>query len=312
MLCEGSVHCLALAYVADNTPENRRASIFGILSGIGSSAFVSATLAVIATVYMRVFLPESIVDDGVSTWRNTKENANVSLLDKDADSIKNVRIFKTITSFDDTISLLRSSLTFSQVAIVAFFNNIGDAGLHAALMYYLKASFHFNKNQFADLMVISGIAGTISQMLLMPMLAPAIGEEKLLSIGLFFSCAHMLLYSIARSSWVPYAAAMFSLLAVFALPCLRSIASKQVGPNEQGKVQGCISGLCSFANVVSPWLFSPLTALFLSESAPFHFPGFSITCAGFAVMIAFAQSIMIRAVRPISNSEVRNCNCAEL
>lgn len=32
--------------------------------------------------------------------------------------------------------------------------------------YYLKAQFHFNKNQFADLMVISGIAGTISQVFL--------------------------------------------------------------------------------------------------------------------------------------------------
>lgn len=31
------------------------------------------------------------------------------------------------------------------------------------LQYYLKAKFHFNKDQFADLMVISGIAGTISQ-----------------------------------------------------------------------------------------------------------------------------------------------------
>lgn len=31
--------------------------------------------------------------------------------------------------------------------------------------YYLKARFHFNKHQFADLMMISGIAGTISQVL---------------------------------------------------------------------------------------------------------------------------------------------------
>lgn len=31
------------------------------------------------------------------------------------------------------------------------------------VQYYLKAKFHFSKDQFADLMVISGIAGTISQ-----------------------------------------------------------------------------------------------------------------------------------------------------
>lgn len=33
--------------------------------------------------------------------------------------------------------------------------------------YYLKAKFHFNKDQFADLMVIAGIAGTVSQVLVL-------------------------------------------------------------------------------------------------------------------------------------------------
>lgn len=107
---------------------------------------------------------------------------------------------------------------------------------------------------------------------------------------------------------VPYVAAMFLVMSVFAPPCLRSIASKQVGPNEQGKAQGCISGICSFANVISPFAFTPLTALFLSDAAPFHFPGFSILCAGFAVMIAFIQSIMIRAAPPIATYKVNNSN----
>ncbi|CAL5332084.1 unnamed protein product [Camellia sinensis] len=324
MVCEGTVYCLALAYIADNIPENRRASVFGILSGITSCAFVcgnlstrflstpstfqvSALVALIATIYMRVFLPESITDDDDCVY--TKEEAKLSLLDEDEDSKDNFKIFKTMPSFDDTVSLLRSSLTFSQAAIVAFFLNLADVGLSASLMYYLKACFHFNKDQFADLMVIAGISGIISQMVLMPMLAPAIGEERLLSIGLFFSCAQMFLYSIAWSSWVPYAAAMCSLLAVFATPCLRSIASKQVGPNEQGKAQGCISGLCSFANVVSPMVFSPLTALFLSASAPFNFPGLSIACAGFTLMISFVQSMMIKATPP--NFKASNCNCEE-
>ncbi|KAL7244755.1 hypothetical protein ACSBR2_000172 [Camellia fascicularis] len=323
MVCEGTVYCLALAYIADNIPENRRASVFGILSGITSCAFVcgnlstrflstpstfqvSALVALIATIYMRVFLPESITDDDDCVY--TKEEAKLSLLDEDEDSKNNFKIFKTMPSFDDTVSLLRSSLTFSQAAIVAFFLNLADVGLSASLMYYLKACFHFNKDQFADLMVIAGISGIISQMVLMPMLAPAIGEERLLSIGLFFSCAQMFLYSIAWSSWVPYAAAMCSLLAVFATPCLRSIASKQVGPNEQGKAQGCISGLCSFANVVSPMVFSPLTALFLSASAPFNFPGLSIACAGFTLMISFVQSMVIKAT---PNFKASNCNCEE-
>ncbi|XVE69667.1 hypothetical protein DITRI_Ditri10aG0009300 [Diplodiscus trichospermus] len=327
MFCEGSVHCLALAYVADNVPEGRRASAFGILSGIVSCAFVcgtlstrflstastfqlSAAMAMLSAVYMRIFLPDSIVNDDISTpiLSKGKQEGNVN---PDEESDKKVQMFKTMPSMGDMLALLKSSLTFSQAAVVTFFSNLSDVGLHASLLYYLKARFHFNKDQFADLMLITGVAGTISQLLLMPILAPVLGEEKLLAIGLFFNCAHMIFYSIAWSFWVPYAAAVFSLFYVFSQPCIRSIVSKQVGPCEQGKAQGFISGIGSFANVASPLVFSPLTALFLSEGAPFYFPGFSIMCVGLASMIAFIQSLMIRAVPPISSQRVGNCNYME-
>ncbi|XP_059459637.1 uncharacterized protein LOC132189121 [Corylus avellana] len=329
MVCEGSVQCLALAYVADNVPEGQRASAFGVLSGIGSSAFVCGTLstrfistsstfqvaaavAVIAAVYMKVFLPDSILDDALTVPIISEEKLYITKPDGEPTRNSNgTQIFKRMPSLDDMVCLLKTSSTFSQAAIVAFFSNLADVGLHASIMYYLKARFHFNKNQFADLMVISGIAGTISQLLLMPKLVPALGEEKLLSIGLFFGCAHMFLYSIAWSFWVPYVAAMFSILFVFSHPCMRSIVSKQVGSCEQGMAQGCISGICSFANVVSPLAFSPLTALFLSDRAPFNFPGFSIMCIGFASMIAFVQSMMIRAAPPISSHRGSNGNYAE-
>ncbi|KAM7254613.1 hypothetical protein ACFE04_003993 [Oxalis oulophora] len=209
-------------------------------------------------------------------------------------------LIKPLPSLEDMMALLKSSLTLSQAAIVAFFSILADSGLHASMMYYLKARFHYNKDQFADLMVITGIAGTISQLLLMPTLAPVIREERLLAIGLLFSCVHMFLYGFAWSAWVPYVAAMFSILYIFAQPSLRSIVSKQVGSCEQGKAQGFISGICSLANVISPLIFSPLTALFLSEKAPFNFPGFSIVCIGFAALIAFIQSSLIRSTPPIS------------
>ncbi|KAF8022648.1 hypothetical protein BT93_F0228 [Corymbia citriodora subsp. variegata] len=325
MFCEGSVHCLALAYVADNIPAGRRASAFGILSGIGSAAFVCGNLstrflstpstfqvatavAVVALGYMRFFLPDSVVDGDDPLTAPIVPKGKLDGACPDDDSEDKTQVFKKAPSLGDTVALLRSSLTFLQAAIVAFFGNLADVGLHASMMYYLKAQFHFNKNQFADLMVISGIAGTISQLLIMPILAPMIGEARLLSIGLFFNCVHMILYSVAWAAWVPYAAAMFSVLFVFAHPCMRTIVSKQVGSCEQGKAQGCISGICQLANVVSPLVFSPLTALFLSDSAPFHFPGFSIMCVGFASMIAFIQSVMMRVAPSTSDARVSSCH----
>ncbi|VVA15728.1 PREDICTED: hippocampus abundant [Prunus dulcis] len=319
MVCEGSINCLTLAYVADTVPERERVPAFGILAGFLSASFVCGTLAarflstastfqvaafasMLATIYMRVFLKESLPGrDG--TLRQPILKGGSDAIEEDGYSPETIEVFKKVPSAGDLICLLRSSKTLSQAAIVSFFQSLAEGGLQASLMYFLKARFHFNKNQFADLMLIVGISGTVSQLLFMPMLAPVIGEEKLLSIGLLVGSFNMFLNSISWAVWVPYAATLFSAFGFLVQPSIRSIASKQVGPNEQGKAQGCISGISSFANIVSPLIFSPLTALFLSEEAPFYFPGFSIMCIGLAMIIAFVQSTMIRA-SPISSHKI--------
>jgi hypothetical protein len=75
------------------------------------------------------------------------------------------------------------------------------------------------------------------------------------------------------------------------MPSVCGIASRQVGPGEQGKVQGCISGVRSFGKVVAPFVFSPLTALFLSKNAPFYFPGFSLLCISLSSVYMNISSI---------------------
>nr|GLL30506.1 hippocampus abundant transcript 1 protein-like [Ipomoea trifida] len=288
MLCDGSVHCLALAYVADKVGEGRRASVFGILSGVSSSAFICGSLsshfmstastfqvagimAIVALVYMKIFLPESLPKEDILV----KATETECLLEKAPK--KNFQLYKRLPSFDDLVCLLRTSPAFLHVAVVSFLSHVAETGLNASLF-----------------------------LVLMPILAPAIGEERLLSVGLFFCSLHMLLHSIAWSPWVPYAAALMSVLATFGMPCLRSIASKQFGPNEQGKVQGCVTGLSSFANIVSPLAFSPLIATFLSDDAPFHFPGFSIMIAGLAASLMMITSRSATAYNLSDSNSPRN------
>ncbi|KAL6346766.1 hypothetical protein AAG906_002882 [Vitis piasezkii] len=321
MVGEGSINCLALAYVADNISEGQRASAFGVLSGVASAAFVCGTLAArflsTASTFQSGCHP--CIDDCNRLHESFPQGdfpqrrfftgiieKRTGMSPDDGNSSEKIQTFKKIPSVGDLISLLKCRAAFSQAAVVVFFNGLAEGGLQASLLYFLKARFHFNKDQFADIMLIVGVMGTISQLLFMPLLAPRVSEEKLLSIGLFMGCTNIFLNSIAWSFWVPYAIAALAAFAVFANPCVRSIASKQVGPNEQGKAQGCISGISSSAQIISPLIFSPLTALFLSQGAPFYFPGFSIMCIGFASMIAFIQSTMIRAVPPISSQPTSN------
>ncbi|KAK4437599.1 Hippocampus abundant transcript 1 protein [Sesamum alatum] len=326
MVTEGGVICLALSYLADNVSEGKRVSAFGLLSGVVSAATVCGTLAarllptnrifqvaavvaVVAAVYMRIFLEDTstrqddaldhpILKPAAGTDHQTAESAG-----KKTDLIKKIPLPK------DIIRLLNSSVTVSLASFIAFFNSLAEAGIQAFLMYYLKARFHFQKDQFADIWLITYIAATVSNMVLMPTLGPLLGEETLLCIGLFAGFLNMLLDSIAWSPWVPYGSALLGIFLFLASPSIRCIMSKQVGPYEQGIAQGCLMGIASFANVISPIIYSPLSALFLSDGAPFNFPGFSMLCVGLAWLVGFILSTMIKLQPLWSRDRARSEPC---
>uniref|UniRef100_M8BQX9 Hippocampus abundant transcript 1 protein n=1 Tax=Aegilops tauschii TaxID=37682 RepID=M8BQX9_AEGTA len=299
MVSEGAMMCLSLAYVADKVPEGRRAAAFGVFSGVCTAGFVGGTIAarflsvsstfqvatlasVAAAVYLRAFVQET--DRGASLLR--EEEASRLLFPPSSspeEASPRLPPLRKAPSLLEMATLLTSSSTFTRAAVVTFFHGLGETGLQTALLYFLKAQFHYTKNQYANLLLIIGITGSFSQLTVMPLLAPKLGEQKLLVVALTGSCVH-----------VPYLAASCVILSILVGPCIRSIVSKKVGPSEQGMVQGCITGISSTASVISPLVFTPLTAWFLSETAPFNFRGFSLACAGFATLVALTMSINMR------------------
>ncbi|CAA2970860.1 hippocampus abundant transcript 1 [Olea europaea subsp. europaea] len=326
MVTQGGVVCIALGYLADTVSEAKRVSAFGVLSGVISAAYVCGTLAarllsttqifqvaavvsIVAAVYMRVFLKDTTrhTDALEQPILKLETESNQAC----CESSKKVDFIKGIPSPKDIFCLLKSSITFSLAASIAFFNSLAEAGLEACLQYFLKARFHFMKDQFADVLLIAYIGATISNVIFMPIFGPVIGEEVLLSLGLFAGFLNMFFDSIAWSAWVPYASAALGVFLFLATPNIRSIISKQVGDNEQGVAQGCILGITAFANVISPLIFSPLSALFLSETAPFHFPGFSILCVGLAWLIGFFLSTTMKFIPHRSREKVGNKDSAE-
>ncbi|XP_022678910.1 hippocampus abundant transcript 1 protein isoform X3 [Setaria italica] len=313
MVSDGSMMCLSLAYVADRVPEARRAAAFGVFTGVCSAGFVASTFAarflpvsttcqvsavaaVVTAAYMKAFLQET--DGGASSCRSEEAASLPLCLPSSSSEESSPRLppLRKAPSLSEIATLLTSSSTFSRATVVTFFHGLGETGLLNTLLYFLKAKFHYSKNQYANLLLIMGITGSFSQLAVMPLLVPKLGEQKLLIIALIASCGHVraFLYSIAWSSWVPYLAASCVVLSTLVNPCIRSIISKKVGPFEQGMVQGCITGISSIANVISPLVFTPLTAWCLSEATPFYLKGFSLACAGFATLVALATSISMR------------------
>ncbi|XP_023641490.1 uncharacterized protein LOC17892612 isoform X1 [Capsella rubella] len=326
MVCQGTVDCLAHAYVAKNVHVRKRISTFGVLAGVRSISAVCATfstrfLPIASTfqvsaisffaglVYMRIFLKERLHDDdgdydeyngGGNHHHEVRDRGNLKMLGEPIlrDAPTNTPVYSTTTysTLQDMVSLLKNSTILVQTLVVTFFATFAQSGMQSAFLYFLKARFGFNKNDFAELILLITIIGSISQLFILPILVSSIGERRVLSTGLLMETFNAACLSVSWSAWVPYATTVLVPVAMFVMPSVCGIASRQVGAGEQGKVQGYISGVKSFSGVVAPLIYSPLTALFLSENAPFYFPGFSILCVALSLLIGFLMSLLIKDV----------------
>ncbi|EOA32481.1 hypothetical protein CARUB_v10015760mg [Capsella rubella] len=306
--------------MAKNVHVRKRISTFGVLAGVRSISAVCATfstrfLPIASTfqvsaisffaglVYMRIFLKERLHDDdgdydeyngGGNHHHEVRDRGNLKMLGEPIlrDAPTNTPVYSTTTysTLQDMVSLLKNSTILVQTLVVTFFATFAQSGMQSAFLYFLKARFGFNKNDFAELILLITIIGSISQLFILPILVSSIGERRVLSTGLLMETFNAACLSVSWSAWVPYATTVLVPVAMFVMPSVCGIASRQ------GKVQGYISGVKSFSGVVAPLIYSPLTALFLSENAPFYFPGFSILCVALSLLIGFLMSLLIKDV----------------
>ncbi|XP_009775454.1 uncharacterized protein LOC107826793 [Nicotiana tabacum] len=331
MVSDNGIECLSIAYAAASISEEKRVSAIGAVAGIGSAAYLFGTMAarflstahiflvaaissMVAAIYMRIFLEETSnhfrSDDALNQPILGESSAECSQSGSNDSSKIVPQSFKKVLPLKDIFCLLRSSVTLSLATVIAFLNGLGEGGQQTPFLYFLKARLQYNKDNFAVLILIGYSGAAIGQLFLMPRLAPIIGEEAILSLALIAGFINMLIDSIAWAVWVPYVANLLPIIAFLTRPALQSIVSKQVGPNEQGIAQGCIAGISSFGNILSPLIYTPLTNLFLSERAPFNYPGFNLFCVGLAWLIAFIPSMMIQFGPHNSRLKNRDGGCS--
>ncbi|XP_051131325.1 uncharacterized protein LOC127251605 [Andrographis paniculata] len=315
MITGGGVICISLAYLADNVSERTRISAFGVLSGVTSVANVIGTLSArflstsdiflvstaasaVAVVYTALLVKEESHNDDSNSLEQPILNSikPQSHEEVNCESSSHSNFMTGIPSPKHIIYLLKSSTTLSLLASVTFFNSLAETAISAFLQYYLKARFHFNKDQFSEILLITYAGVTVTSIFFLPAVGRFIGEETLLMVGLFGGFLHMLIDSIAWSPWVPYASASLGMVFALASPNIKSLVSKQIGSNEQGIAQGCIMGITSLTFIASPIIFTPLSAIFFADDAPANLTGLSIFCIALAYLIGFILSIFIKII----------------
>ncbi|CAH9108616.1 unnamed protein product [Cuscuta epithymum] len=303
----GNIFCISYAYAADVTDQRKKAIVFSWMTGFFSASDilgnvlarflpekyifeVAIGLSIFTPVYMVLYLVETVKPiNGVNQCPPNVNKAKKFLWER-YDSMKRA------------IMIVIHSPILKCITLISFFFKLGMSSIDAVLLYYLKAVFGFKKNQLSEVLMVVGVGSVVSQMVVLPLIYPFVGEKLMFCIALLSSIAYALLYGLAWAPWVAYLSASLGVIFVLFTPASYAMISQAISSTDQGKVLALVDGVKAIAIFLSPIGMSPLTAWFLSENAPFNCKGFSFICASLCLVVALCYACALPKQVPLEKA----------
>jgi len=282
----------ANAYIADITPKEKRAAAYGILGsafglgfiigpGLGSALgsidlrlpfWVAAALAACNFLYGLFVLPESLPKDR-RTPRFELHSAHPL----------------------GSLKLLRRHPLVLGLAVVMFLVYLAHYVLQTTFVLYADYRYSWGIAVVGPVLMLVGACDGLVQAVLTRRLAPKLGERRLMLWGMLCGIGAFLVMGLATRGWVFLLGIPMMALWGLSGPPIQSLMTHQVDPTEQGRLQGAISGLQSFAGIFGPFLFAQVFSFSISSASPLHVPGLAFVLS--AVLLTVGTAIALRVTR---------------
>jgi DHA1 family tetracycline resistance protein-like MFS transporter len=190
------------------------------------------------------------------------------------------------------LKLLRSHPQLSGLAIVEFLGNLAHASLPTISVLYMMYRYGWDERTVGFTMAGVGLCSMIVQGALIGPTIKRLGERNTLLVGLAFGVAGFVMFGLAASGPVFWAAIPLMALWGLANPSAMGLMSRLVGSSEQGQLQGANASLMGIASLFGPVLFTQAFAFFIAAGSLWHLPGAPYLLA--AMLLAFAIIIAWR------------------
>jgi MFS transporter, DHA1 family, tetracycline resistance protein len=272
----------AFAYIADITPAERRAAVFGKVGAAFGAGFiigpaiggllgdadprlpfwVAAGLSFANTMYGLLILPESLSHDRRAPFRW-----------KSANPVGAMR-------------LLRSDRILAGLSVVNFFTQLAHAVLPSTFVLYATYRYGWDSKTVGLTLAMVGICAMLVQGAGIGPIIRIFGERRSLLLGLVCGAAGFLIFAVAPTgplSWLGIP--LMSLWGVSGA-AIQSFMSKRVAPDQQGQLQGANASVQSISQLLGPSLFTLTFAYFIGAETPLHLPGAPFYLASALVLLA--------------------------
>lgn len=267
-MCGASI-TTASAYIADVSTPEKRAQNFGLIGAAFGLGFIigpviggvfgemgtripfmiAGGLSLLNWLYGYFILPESLKKENRRPFEWKRANP--------------IGAFLQLKRYPTLIGLLAALLILY----------IAAQSTQTVWAYYTKEKFDWNKTWVGYSLGFVGLTVAIVQGGLIRIIIPKIGQKKSIMLGLSLYVLGFVLFAFATKGWMMFAFMVPYALAGITGPAMQGIISTQVKPDEQGELQGIMTGFMSLASIIGPTLMSYLFAHFTNAKNNIYFPG---------------------------------------
>jgi MFS transporter, DHA1 family, tetracycline resistance protein len=285
----------AFAYIADLTPPEQRAAVFGKIGVAFGAGFilgpavggllggmdprlpfwVAAGLSFANTLYGLLILPESLPRERRSPFRWKSANPVGAL------------------------HLLRSNRVLAGLSVVNFLAQLAHVVLPSTFVLYATYRYGWNTTTVGLTLALVGICSMAVQGAAIGPIVKRLGEHRALLLGLGSGAAGFLIYGAAPTGPLFWLGIPVMALWGVAGAASQALMTRLVAADQQGQLQGATSSVQSVSQLLGPFLFTLTFAYFIGAQAPFKLPGAPFLLA--SVLLVLALLIAARTLAGKSN-----------
>lgn len=255
------------AYVADITEEHERSTAYGLVSATFAASLVTSPaigaylsanygdslvvlvatiIAVVDIAFVLLVVPESLPDK----MRLTSWGSPISW--EQADPFASLRR----VGKDPTVLL---------ICVTVFLSYLPEAGQYSSFFLYLRQVIEFSPAAIAAFIAMVGILSIIAQTLLLTYFMRTIGNKNTVLLGLGFQLFQLAWYGFGSEPWMMWAAGTVAAMSSITFPAVSALVSRIAASDQQGCVQGMITGIRGLCNGLGPALYGFIFFLFNVE-----------------------------------------------
>lgn len=289
----GATWTTAGAYIADVTPQEKRASGFGLLGAAFGLGFVlgpalggvlgavdprlpfwvAAGLTLVNALYGLIVLPESLPPERRKAFAWKRANPVGSLV------------------------LLRSHHELFGLSAVHFIYFTAHNVMPSVFVLYAGFRYGWDARAVGLTLAFVGICTMIVQGALVKPVVARLGARRALLAGLACGVVSFSIWGLAPAGLLGLIAVPFGSLMGLYGPAAQSLMSQRVDPSEQGQLQGALSSIMGITGMIAPPLFTQTFAFFIGAGSDQHLPGAPMLLAALLTLAACALAWRVTRAR---------------